>query len=191
MDLESILLKIGGAALKSIPPLGIVTEILGVVNEALPRDKQLTESTTGQDAIKVISSLPNDSAVVLLEKKFDVELAEIQAHVDITRALADVDTIGNSTRPDIARDQSRLIGFGVVITLGPIGYAIITGNEEMVQAVADIWPLIASVLGISAGIVNSYFGKRSKEKAQKYEAITKTPSPVGLISQLIGKFTKG
>lgn len=190
MKFGKILLKIGGAALKSIQPLGVVSEILGFVNDILPKDKQLSENTTGAQALEAIAGLPENKQAEVLSKKFDVELAEISAHVEIIKALADVDKTGNSTRPAIARAQSNLIGFGVVITLGPIGYAIVTGDKEMVDAVASIWPLIAAVLGISAGIVNSYFGKRYKEKAQKYEAVSNTSPAVSLISNIVGKFIK-
>ena len=190
MKFGKILLKIGGAALKSVQPLGVVSEILGFVNDVLPKDKQLSENTTGTQAMEAIAGLPENKQAEVLTKKFDVELAEISAHVDVIRALADVDMTGNSTRPAIARAQSNLIGFGVVITLGPIGYAIVTGDKEMVDAVASIWPLIAAVLGISAGIVNSYFGKRYKEKAQKYEAVSNTSPATSLISNIVGKFIK-
>jgi len=190
MNIGSILKRVGGATLKSIPPLGIVTEILSFVNDILPRDKQLTETATGEQALTAIAELPEDKQAEVLIKKFDVELAEISAHVDVVKCLADVDRTGHSTRPEIARAQSNLIGFGVVITLGPIGYAIVTGDEQMIKAVASIWPLIAAVLGISAGIVNSYFGKRYKEKAQKYEAVSNTPPMMGLLSKVIGKLTK-
>lgn len=190
MKFGKILLKIGGTALKSIQPLGVVSEILGFVNDILPMDKQLSKNTTGTQALEAIAGLPENKQAEVLSKKFDVELAEISAHVDVIKALADVDMTGNSTRPAIARAQSNLIGFGVVITLGPIGYAIVTGDKEMVDAVASIWPLIAAVLGISAGIVNSYFGKRYKEKAQKYEAVSNTSPATSLISNLVGKFIK-
>jgi len=190
MKFGKILLKIGGAALKSIQPLGVVSDILGFVNDVLPKDKQLTADATGEQAMEAIARLPENKQAEVLSKKFEVELAEISAHVDVIQALAEVDMTGNSTRPAIARAQSNLIGFGVVITLGPIGYAIVIGDKEMVNAVASIWPLIAAVLGISAGIVNSYFGKRYKEKAQKYEAVTNTSPAVGIISNIIGRFTK-
>lgn len=55
---------------------------------------------------------------------------------------------------------------------------------------ASTWSLILAIIGIPAGIVNSYFGKRAKEKAQKYEAVTKIPPAAGLIPQIIGMFKK-
>lgn len=191
MDIGQIFKRLGGAALKSIPPLGVAAEILGFVNDVLPKDKQLTENSTGSQASAAIAELPKDKQAEILIKQFDVELAEISAHANIVQCLADVDKTGHSTRPEIAKVQSSLIGFGVVITLGPIGYAIVTGDAEMINAVATIWPLIAAVLGICAGIVNSYFGKRHKEKAQKYEAVSNTSPATGLVSQIVGKFIKG
>lgn len=190
MNLLSIAMKLGGAALKSIPGVGAVTEILGFVNDILPKNKKLTKESTGKDLQSAIDSLPAEKQTEILSKQFDVELAEIKAHVDIITALADVDKTGNSTRPAIALEQSKLIGFGVIIVLAPIGYAIVTKDHAMIKAVADIWPLILAVIGVPAGIVNSYFGKRFKEKSQKYEAVSKTPPVTGAISQIIGMFKK-
>lgn len=190
MNIGSIFKKIGGGILKNIPPLGIVADILGFVNEKLPKEKQLSETSTGAQAMAAIAKLPEDQQAEVLSKQFDVELAEISAHVDVIQALADVDKTGKSTRPAIAKMQSNLIGFGVIITLTPIGYAIATGDKDMIDAVASIWPLIAAVIGIPAGIVNSYFGKRTKEKTQKYGAVSNTPPAVGLMSQIVGKFIK-
>ena len=189
MNLGSILKKVGGSLLKNaMPPLsGIAFDL---INDALPDDKKLSETSTGSDAKEAIASLPADQRASLLEKKLDVEMTKIKEWSNVVSALAEVDKTGNTTRPKIARDQSTLIGFSVVITLGPIAYAIVTGDSKMVDSIASAWPLIMTVIGIPAGIVNSYFGKRTKEKAQKYEAATNAPPVAGVISQVLGMFKK-
>lgn len=190
MDLFSILTKVGGAALKSIPPVGTVVEILSFVNDILPDDKKLIETSTGSEALAAISSLPKDTQTEILHRKFDVELAEIKAHVDVTLALAEVDKTGHTTRPAIAKGMSQLIAFGVIVTLSPIAYAIVADKPKMILSISQIWPLIATVIGIPASIVNSYFGKRSKEKAQKYQAVSNTPPLAGIISQIASVLKK-
>lgn len=189
MNIGSILKKVGGALLKNaFPPLsGIAFDL---VNNALPDGKKLSETSTGTDAKKAIASLPPDQRASLLEKKLDVEMTEIKEWSNIVTALAEVDKVGKSTRPEIAKTQSTLIGFGVIITLGPIAFAIVTGDSKTIDSIASAWPLIMTVIGIPAGIVNSYFGKRTKEKAQKYEAVTNTPPVTGIISQVLGMFKK-
>jgi len=189
MNIGSMLKKVGGALLKNaFPPFsGIAFDL---INEALPDGKKLSETSTGTDAEKVIASLPTEQRGSLMEKKLDVEIAEIEGWSNVVASLAEVDKTGNTTRPQIAEDQSKLIGFGVVATLGPIAYAIITQDSEMIDSISSAWPLILAVIGVPAGIVNSYFAKRGKEKAQKYQAVSNVPPAAGLISQVVGMFKR-
>lgn len=189
MNIGSILKKVGGALLKNaFPPLSGVAYDL--INDALPADKKLSETSTGADAKKAIASLPPDQRASLLEKKLDVEMTEIKEWSNIVAALAEVDKTGHTTRPEIAKNMSTLIGFSVIIILGPIAYAIVASDEKMIDSIAKAWPLIMTVIGIPAGIVTSYFGKRGKDKAKKYEAITNIPPVTGIISQVLGMFKK-
>lgn len=189
MNIGSILKKVGSSLLKNaMPPLsGIAFDL---INAALPDDKKLSETSTGAEAEVALASLPPDQRARLLEKKLDVEITEIKEWSNIINSLAEVDKAGHSTRPKIARSMSNLIGFGVIIILGPIAYAIVTKDSKMIDSISAMWPLIATVIGIPAGIVNSYFGKRTKEKSQKYEAATGAAPAAGLISQIIGRMFK-
>jgi len=189
MDIGSILKKVGGSLLKNaFPPLSGVA--FDLINDALPDEKKLPENATGNDATVAIGALPPDQRASLMEKKLDVEIEEIKSHTETTKALAEVDKTGHSTRPAIAKGMSQLIAFGVIVTLSPLAYAIIAGKSDMVFSISKTWPLVATIIGIPAGIVNSYFGKRTKEKAQKYGAVTNTPPVAGLISQIAGMFKK-
>ena len=191
MDLGSILSKVGGSIIKQVVPgLGIATEILGVVNSFLPNDKKLLDNATGTDAQEAIASLPADKQAEVLNKKYDVEIAEIKEWSNIVASLGEVDKTGNTTRPAIAKGMAQLIAFGVIVTLSPIAYAIVIGEPKMILSISQIWPVIATAIGIPAGIVNSYFGKRTKEKKQKYEAVSGIPQTAGLISQIVGMFKK-
>lgn len=189
MDIGSILKQVGGSLLKNaMPPLSGMA--FDAINAALPDSKQLGASATGEEALETIKGLPWEQKVRLLEKKLDVEIEEIKSHTETTKALAEVDKTGHSTRPAIAKGMSQLIAFGIIVTLGPMAYAIAAGKPDMVFAISKTWPLIATIIGIPAGIVNSYFGKRTKEKAQKYQAVTNTPPAAGLISQIVGMLKK-
>lgn len=189
MDIGSILKSVGGSLLRNaMPPLSGMA--FDIINDALPDDKKLSETSTGIDAESALEALPPEQKASLLEKKLDVEIEEIKAHVGVIEALSEVDKTGNTTRPAIAKGMAQLIGFGVIIILAPIAYAIMVGNPKMIFSISQIWPLIATAIGIPAGIVNSYFGKRTKEKAQKYEAISNTPPVAGVISQIVGMFKK-
>jgi len=189
MNLGIMLKKVGSSLLKNaFPPLSGVA--FDLINEALPANKKIPKTATGTDAQKALADLPAEQRMSLLEKKLDVEIIKTKEWTNVIEALAEVDKTGNTTRPDIARDQSNIIGFGVVSTLGSISYAIVTGDSEMIKSISALWPLIMGAIGVPAGIVNYYFGKRTKEKAQKYEAATNTPPVAGVISQVVGMFKK-
>ena len=189
MDIGSILKSIGGSLLKNaMPPLSGMA--FDIINDALPSGKKLSDTSTGLDAEKAIKALPPNQRASILEKKLDVEIEEIKAHVGVIEALGEVDKTGNTTRPAIAKGMAQLIAFGVIVTLSPIAYAIVIGEPKMILSISQMWPVIATAIGIPAGIVNSYFGKRTKEKAQKYEAVSGMPQTAGLISQIVGMFKK-
>ena len=189
MNIGEMLKTVGSSLFKNaLPPLsGIAYDL---INRALPDGKKLSEDSTGIDVELALGSLPPEQRVSLLEKKLDVEMTEIKEWSGVVTALAEVDKVGKSTRPGIAKDMSTIIGFSVIITLSPIAYAIVTGDSKMIDSISSSWPLIMTVIGIPAGIVNSYFGKRQKEKCQKYEAVTNTPPVIGALSQIIGMFKK-
>ncbi len=191
MNIGSILKSVGGSIIKQVVPgLGIATEIIGVVNSFLPNDKKLSDSATGTDAQKAIALLPLDKQAELMSKKYDIEIAEIKEWSNIVASLGEVDKTGYSTRPAIAKGMSQLIAFGVIVTLSPIAYAIVIGEPKMILSISQIWPVIATTIGIPAGIVNSYFGKRHKEKKQKYEAVSGVPPVAGIMSQIVKMFKK-
>lgn len=189
MNIGSILKKVGGTLLRNaMPPLsGIAFDL---INNALPDDKKLSETSTGADAERAITSLPVAQQSSLLEKKLEIEKTEIKEWTNVVSALAEVDKTGNSTRPKIALEQSKLIGFGVIVTISSVSYAIITGDSKMIDSITSAWPLITAVLGIPAGIVASYFGKRSKDKAMRCVVATNTPPVAGMMSQVLGMFKK-
>ena len=103
------------------------------------------------------------------------------------QALCEVDKTGNTTRPEIALDMSKIICFSVIAIVSLYCVAIGTGNEDMIQSIVSGWPFIVAVLGVPAGIVNSYFGKRTKEKQQKYDAASGVSAPLGILARLFKK----
>jgi len=189
MDILGMLKTIGTGLLRNaLPPLSVVA--FDLINKALPDDKKLSETSTGADAEKAILSLPPLERASLLEKKLDVEMTEIKEWSKVISALAEVDKTGNSTRPEIAREMSKIIGFSVIATLTPLAYAITTGDSKMVDSINSAWPLILAIIGVPSGVVSSYFGKRTQEKAQKYQSLGGAAPAGGMISQIIGMFKK-
>ena len=185
MNLLSILGKVGTSILADVIPGG--NTILKEVNKLLSDDDKLPEKATGADIQGAISKLSPQSQAGLLNKQFDVEIVEAQEHTKVIASLGEVDKTGNSTRPFIALLMAWVVALAIVGLVGLLGVAINAKDTDTVKAIGDSWPLVAALLGIPSGLLNSYFGKRTKEKQQKYQAISNTAPSSGL-SGLAGLF---
>ncbi len=181
MNLLSILSKVGGSILADVIP-GANT-ILKVVNGFLSDEDKLSDKATGTDIQAAISSMPANVQVEILKKEFDVEIVNIKEHTKVVAALGEVDKTGNSTRPFIALLMAWVVSFAIVGLVIMLGIAINSKDSDTIVAISNNWPLITAVLGIPAGLLNSYFGKRTKEKQQKYQAISNT-EPKSLLTDI-------
>ena len=188
-DIGKILSMVGGAAINAVIP-GAGPLVVGAINSFLPDDKKLPDNATGAQAQSAVSSLPAEKQAELLSKEYDVELAEIKGWTDRFASMAQVDATGNTTRPAIALMMSKVICFQVVSFSAACVVAIINKDYAMLEAVGTAWALVSVMIGIPAGIVNSYFGKRTKEKSQKYGAISGVCQQEGALSQVLGAFKK-
>lgn len=187
MKLLDVLAKVGTSILADVVPGG--NAILSVVNGFLPKEKQVLAGATGNDISNIINELPNDKRSELLSKEFDVEITEIKEHTKVITALGEVDKTGNSTRPFIALMMAWVVSFAIVGLVVMLGIAIHGKDAVTVKAVGDNWPLVLALLGIPSGLLRAYFGMRTKEKQQKYQALTNT-SPHSTFTELL-KFVKG
>jgi len=181
MKLLDILAKVGGSILADVVPGG--NAILSVVNSFLPKEIQVLAGSTGDDLSNIIKELPNDQRFNLLSKEFDVEIVEIKEHTKVIAALGEVDKTGNSTRPFIALVMAWVVAFAIVGLVVMLGVAIKEKDSETVIAIGNNWPLVLGILGIPSGLLRSYFGMRTKEKQQKYHAISNT-EPKSVLTDL-------
>jgi hypothetical protein len=182
MNLLSILSKVGGSILADVIPGG--NSILKVVNGFLSDDDKLPEKSTGADIKAAISKLSPEYQAELLSKQFDVEITEIKEHTKVIAALGEVDKTGNSTRPFIALMMAWVVAFAIIGLIIMLGMAINSKDSAAVIAIGNNWPLVLALLGIPSGLLRSYFGMRTKEKQQKYHAVSNT-EPKSMITDLV------
>ena len=185
MNILSILSKVGSSIIADVIPGG--QAILNVVNELLPKENQLTSKATGTDIQATISQMPLDKQAELLSKKFDVDITAIKEHTNVIKALGDVDKTGNSTRPAIAIMMAKIVAFSVVVLVTMLAIAIGNNNTETIKAIGDNWPLVIAILGTPTALLRAYFGMRTKEKQQKYQAVSGS-EPKSVIGGLISAF---
>ena len=185
MNLKDILKTVGGGLISTLVPGG--PAIVGLINGFLPDDKKLPETATGQQAESAISSLPPDQQAIVLSKEFDVEIEEIRGFTDRFKAMADVDKTGHTTRPFISMMMAWCVVFAIVSTVSLYSYSIWEGDEAMITAITNGWPFIVGVLAVPSALLRSYFGMRTKEKQQKYEAATGIAPQLGMLAGLFKK----
>lgn len=188
MDVLKILRKVGGAVLSSVVPGYDV--VVSAVNAFLPEDKKVSGTSTGAEIEKAIESLPPDKQVELLAKKLDVEIVEIKEHSNVIAILADADKAGASTRPRAAMIAIWFFAiFGGLFAL-VICWAIIWAEPETLKTLKDLWPLVLSILGPPIGLLERYFGKRTKEKQARYAGAFGSPLTGGILSSIISAIKK-
>ncbi|MGS0691181.1 hypothetical protein [Shewanella sp. 30m-9] len=187
MNLLSVLGKVGTSILADVIPGG--NAILTAVNAFLPDDKQLGDKATGSDIQQAVAQLPASVQAEVLTKEFDVEIVAAQEHTKVIQALGDVDKTGQSTRPAIAMMMAKIVAFSVIVLISFLAVAMFNGDAAIVSAIGNNWVLVVAILGTPTALLRSYFGMRTKEKQQKYQAVSNTPPESG-IGQIVSLFAK-
>ncbi|MEC4724269.1 hypothetical protein HWQ46_01740 [Shewanella sp. D64] len=182
MNLLSILGKVGTSILADVIPGG--NAILSAVNAFLPSDSKLSDKATGPQIQTAINGLLPEQQNQLLMKQFDVEITEIKEHTNVINALGDVDKTGHSTRPAIAMMMAQIVAFSVVVLVSFLAVAMFNDDINTIKAIGDNWPLVIAILGTPTALLRSYFGMRTKEKQQKYQAVSNTAPTTGIASLL-------
>ncbi len=164
--------------------------ILGVINAALPKDKQLPKNATGQQAQDAISALPAAERAQVMDKQLDVNITEIKESHSTVRMMLESDVANpQSTRPRIALGAFHVIAFSIISTTVMWAYAVGIKDAVMVKTIMDGWPFIVGVNGTLATLLLAYFGVLRKEHKQKMDAAL-GQSPVAGIAGLIGSLIK-
>lgn len=162
--------------------------ILGAVNAMLPDDKKLPETATGNDIRNAVNQLPPEQRGSLMEKKLDVEIAEINSWEGIQASLSKADQAGSSTRPLIALMMAWCIVLFVALFSIVWGYSVVADHYDTLETLNESWPMMLAVIGTPTTLLRSYFGMRTKEKTARYSAAS--GQPVGAIANLIGALRK-
>jgi len=188
-SLWDIVKTVGANVISNSVPGGAI--LLAGINALLPEDKQLPADATDQQAQDAISALPPEQRAAVMEKKFDVQLAQINQSGETLRTMLVQDAVNpQSTRPKIAYQGFQVVAAISLIIVATWAYAVITENADMVEKIQTGWPFVAAIVLPFVGWINSYFGKLVVEQRQKLDAATGRTAPhgiAGLLSGLVGK----
>lgn len=180
MKLWDIVKTVGSAALQVALP-GTGSLIVGAVNELLPDDKKLPAGATGDDLNSAIASLPPEQQASVMEKEFDVSITQIKESNSTLRTMLESDAANpHSTRPRIALGAFRVVSFISILIVSMWAWAVIKGDEKLVKAVVDGWPLAFAIIGPFVGWLNNYFGTLKQEHKNKLDAANGSSTPAGI-----------
>lgn len=188
--LIEIIKSVGAGIIREVVPGGGL--LIGAINAVLPADKKLPDMATGQDIDYVIKGLPVSQRSDILEKEFDIELAQIKEGNATLRVMLEQDAKNpHSTRPKIALGAFRVVAFIAISVVSIWAYAVIDGDEKLVIAIVDGWPWVLAIIGPFVGWLNNYFGVLNSENRNRLDAANGTPtSGITGIAGLISSFIK-
>ena len=185
------ILKLGASVAATANPA--VGAALGLVNKFLPDDEKLPESASVLDITKKVETLPPEVQQSIQESEIELKKVESNNWVEIQRALNDADKSGESTRPYIAKLMAWCVALSIMPLSIGILYAIASGQTETIEAISDASLVVLALIGTPTALLNSYFGKRTKEKEHRVQAAAGQPvnqsgsGLLGMVAGLIGK----
>jgi hypothetical protein len=188
-SLWDIVKTVGTGIISTAVPGGPL--IVAAINAVLPEDQKLPDNVSGAQAQDAISRIPAADRAALMDKEFEVELTDIKESHSTLRTMLESDAANpQSTRPYIAKHAFHIIALTSVVIMIAWGYAVFTGNTEMVKQVQDGALFVVALNGTLATLLLAYFGTLRKEHKQKMDAASGNASPTGiagLISTILRK----
>jgi hypothetical protein len=169
MDLWNIVKKVGAGAISALVPGG--SKIVSLMNAVLPKDKQLPEDATGEQAQNALASLPAADRASLMDKQFDVDIVDIKESHDSLRTMLESEAKStHTTRPKIAYQSFQVIAYVAIAVVTGWLYTVVTDNDVMMTAITDGWPFVAAVILPFVGFLDRYFGKLRQESKDRLDA---------------------
>jgi hypothetical protein len=169
MKLESIIKKVGGAALASMPPYGPLA--LAAINAILPENQKLPDSATGTQVSDSISSLPPEQRQIVLSQELKLEETKVKESGDTVRVMLTHDAKNpQSTRPYIAKHSFHVVALTVLVGISALLYAAVTEKYWIIKSLNDSWTFVAVLIGPLVYVLKAYFGAIQTEQKQRFNA---------------------
>lgn len=190
MKLWDVVKTVGSGVIREVVPGGGI--LVDAVNEFLPDDNKLPSNATGKDIDDAVKRLPPADQAKILQKEFDVDIAQIRQTNETVRAMLEADSkTPHTTRPYIAKGAFHVIAFAVILVVSTWSYGVVVGREGLIESVSNGWPFVLSAIGPFVVLLHAYFGILRSEQKNRLDAASggKTgPAGIaGVLSNLIKK----
>ncbi len=143
MNVWDIIKTVGSAVVSNVVPGG--GAIIDLVNTVLPEDKKLPVTATGDQVRGALSALPPEQQSAIMNKQFDVDIAQIQESGSTLRAMLESEAKApHTTRPKIALGAFYVVAtISLTIVFGWL-YAVIAKDAKLVGTITGGWPFVAA-----------------------------------------------
>ncbi len=189
MNIFEIAKRVGSGLIRELVPGGGL--LIEAVNEILPDGQKLPTNATGDMLENAAKGLPPEQQAELMLKQFDVQINETtQANETVRTMLASEAISPQSTRPRIAYGCFWVAALSTNIIVCAWAYAVLTGDQLMIQAVTNGWPFVASITAPFVTLLWAYFGILKQEQKNKLDAangLTHASTALEKIGQIFKK----
>lgn len=190
MKLLDIIKTVGAGAVRELVPGGGI--LINAVNEMLPEQHRLPQSATGQDVENALSGLDSEQRAAILNKEFDVEIAQVQERGNTVRAMLEADaTAKHTTRPYIAKHAFHVVAVAMLAAVLAWAWGVFASDDQMVRTVMEGWPFILSVIGPFVVLLRAYFGVLRDEDRNRRNAANGKVTESGIGSFMSNVLKKG
>jgi len=188
MKLWDIAKDIGADIIKEVVPGGGL--LIKAINAVLPDGLDLPDNATGNDINHIVSSLPPEQQVQVMDKEFDVEITQIKESNQTVRVMLESDVKNpHSTRPYIAKHAFHVVAYADIVAISIWAWAVITSDDPL-KNLTDGWPFILAVTGTLVTLLLAYFGVLKQEHKQKLDAANGQKTPPSRIASIVSSFIK-
>lgn len=156
LNIKSILKAAAGVAAPLVAANPFGAAALAAVNHFLPEGEKLPEQATGAEVLARVEALPAEQRAAVFGQLIQADMNESDNFAANVQAMAEVDKVGGSTRPQIA----LLMAWYLVLTGGVLALALclaVIDGVGSVQALAEVWPLVLAWMAPASGAAARLF----------------------------------
>ncbi|MBL4832612.1 MAG: hypothetical protein JKY26_01450 [Pseudomonas sp.] len=185
MNILNVLKDIG-IGLLSATPLGAAA--LPIINAFLPEDKQLSSSSSGEDAKKAIDGLPPEVIQQLSLAKINLQVEEERGQTSRYEAMCKAD--GQETRAKLVnKAMSCLIALSLIFVVA-VAYVYSTKGAQAAFSY-EMAAVFITVSGTFAYVVRAYMGDLKTETQSRHHVTSGAPPVatglVGIMNAVRGR----
>jgi len=148
---------------------------IGLVNNFLPDDKKIPESSTGAEVQAAIATLTPGQQSSIMEREIDLKISQEEGWTERYKAMCQSD--GQETRVRAVLDREARRAPTVPIHRKPSTGRNLSENSS-------IWMVFGILVSTPTTLLMNYFGNLRNEQANRQTAISgqKMPSPASIMS---------